>query len=1027
MEALFPVNTRLSMIGTFAAGWCATGATSAQPIDATPALDTVVVTGTRIRRDDFNAPTPTTALDADDLHAMGIVNIGDAMMQLPQNVSTNSPTTGAGWVQPGGAFFAGAMLPNLRGLNPFFGSRTLTLVDSRRHVPTNQGDGVDLNFVPMILVERMEVVTGGASGSYGSGAISGVANVLLDRSLDGIRARADFGRTEAGDDDVYGGFALGLPVGQRGHFVLGFEDQRTDAIADCSQARDWCSQNYGTISNPAFPDGVNPQWLRTGGLRQSWNSHNGIFYIPRYGGRVPNTDTAVPLEVTPAGTGLQEWQTGTWGDGPGNGSPNTGIAIGGSGEGVYDDATMRTGVHRTSAYLALTYDLSDRLGFFFDASAGSVESFSPSQIVEANGACMSADYAFLAQNPAALSLFAAPANLNCRAGVPPNQPFNGILTKKNWENQLDTYNLTTTDLTRSAFGFDGPVGESAWTWEAYYQYGQSERMQYINDLRAVTRYNLAFDAVLDSAGTPVCRSIRDGTLPPGYPSADALALRTGCEPLNIFGQTPLSAATHGYAFGYVREDTTVQQEIIEATVSGPVFGGFGAGPVALAAGVSLRTESIANIAAEELGDALRRDVAVQFGDSFSGDVEVVEYFAEIDLPFFERFNLNVAARRSEYANTAGAGTGIEGQRSNHDFDTWKVSGAWDVVDSVALRFSRSRDARAPNFRELYYRQLSVPEGFLCNNAWTNNPFDPCTADLRGDPGVIPEESDTLTLGLVVTPPGRSVRFAVDYYEITIDNALTSANSFRVLDGCFRGDQSLCELITGTPQATLTASSSIPCPATCFSNIESFVTTAFNFRRYDFSGADFSADWIKTLRAGSLELRFLANRTFHQRVWPNVTNPSETFDLAGTTGAPTQFVGDWAAAADLTANVLATWRRDRLAITGQVRYVADGVNDLLLVGPDDPRYEITVARSSNQTVNVNAVPSYEVYTLSGSYNFALAAGRNLELYGVINNLRDEDPPLIGGNRGFSAGGVGGAQPQFFDTLGRTYRLGVRMAF
>jgi outer membrane receptor protein involved in Fe transport len=1015
------------LIGAVAAGCGAAGAARAQPIDPQAAFDEIIVTGTRIRRDDFNSPTPTAALDADDLEAMGIVNIGDALMQLPQNVNTNSPTTGAGWTQPGGAFFAGAMLANLRGLNPFFGSRTLTLVDSRRHVPTNQGDGVDLNFIPMILSERVEVVTGGASASYGSGAIAGVTNVLLDRGLDGIRARVDFGRTEGGDDDAYGGVAFGTPVGQLGHLVFGVEHQQAAAIPACSQARGWCALGYGTIANPRFPDGQNPQFVRTEGLRQSWNSHNGIFYIPAYGGRVPNTDAVVPLEVTPAGTGLQDWQTGSWGDGAGNGNPNTAIAIGGSGEGIYDDTTMRTDVDRASAYLAFTYDVSDRLGFFFDVSGGSVESFSPSQSVEANGGCLRADYAYLPQNLAAQSLFTVPANRNCRAGVPPSQPFNGILTKKNWENQLDTYNLTTTDLLRSAFGFDGQIGGSMWTWEAYYQYGQSERLQYINDLRAVTRYLLAFDAVLDSSGNPVCRSIRDDTLPPGYPPADALALRNGCTPLNIFGQAPLSEAVQGYAFGFVREDTTVEQQIIEATVSGPLFDGFGAGPISLAAGLSLRAESIANIAAEELSDALRRDVAVQYGDSFSGEVDVLEYFAEIDLPFFERFNLNVAARRSEYANTAGAGTGIEGQEFDHEFATWKVGGQWDIVDSVALRFSRSRDARAPNFRELYYRQVSAPGGFFCMNPWMNNLLEPCIADLRGEPGLVPEESDTLTLGLVVAPRGRSVRFAVDYYEITIDDALTSASSSRVIEGCYRGDQSLCNEITGTTMRTLSPTSPIPCPATCFSDIEGFVSTAFNFRRYHFSGVDFSADWIKTLKSGNLQLRLLANRTLHQRIWPNVNNASETYDLAGTTGAPTQFVGDWAAAADLTASVMATWRRDNFSITGHIRYVADGVNDLLLVGPDDPRYDITVPRTTNQTVNVNTVPSYEVYTLSGSYDFALAGDRSLQLYGVINNLLDEDPPLIGGSRGFSAGGVGGAQPQFFDTMGRTYRVGVRMEF
>ena len=96
-------------------------------------------------------------------------------------------------------FFIGSTLANLRGLNPFFGTRTLTLVDSRRFIPTTQGDAVDLNFIPSIMIQRMETVTGGASAAYGSGAISGVVNIILDKRLQGIKFDADYGLTDRGD------------------------------------------------------------------------------------------------------------------------------------------------------------------------------------------------------------------------------------------------------------------------------------------------------------------------------------------------------------------------------------------------------------------------------------------------------------------------------------------------------------------------------------------------------------------------------------------------------------------------------------------------------------------------------------------------------------------------------------------------------------------------------------------------------------------------------------------------------------
>jgi outer membrane receptor protein involved in Fe transport len=1015
--------------------------------------DEVTVTGTRIRQDDFSTPTPTTVVDSEYLDNLGIVNLGDAMVQMPQNVGSNAPTTGAGFFGPGGNFFSGSTLANLRGLNPFFGSRTLTLVDTRRHVPTNQGDGVDLNFVPTVLVDRMEVVTGGASASYGSGAIGGVTNILLDRDLEGIRAEVDYGETDAGDGaDTHVAFAFGTSIGENGHFVVGIEDQQADPILWCTQARDWCAENYGTITNPNFPDGVNAQNVHAAGMRQSWNSHNGIFYIPRFDpdgpagplpARVPNTNTTVPLEVTASGTGLQSYATGLWGDGVINaqttavgGSANTATAIGGSGEGIYDDTQLKTEIDRLVGYFAFTYDISDRLGFFFDGSGGSADVFSPQYTQDANGFCMTADNAYLPTNTAAAALFAVPTNLNCRAGVPPTAPFNGILTKKNWEDQLNTHNLTTTDLVRYAFGFDGQFGESTWTWDAYYQYGQSERMQYVNEIRALIRYNLAFDSVIDNRpgsptlGQPVCRSIRDNTLPPGYTTTEGQTLRNGCTPVNIFGVAPLSAAQKGYAFGYLREDTTVEQEIVEATASGEIAQ-IGGRAVQMAVGASVRTESIANIAAEELGNTLRTDFLIQYGDSFSGDVDVVEYFAEIDVPLFARFNVNVAGRKSEYEDTAGAGTGVEGQQFVYDIDTWKVSGAWDVVDPIRIRFSQSHDARAPNFRELYYRQLIHSGGVFgfCNNPWTSNPFDACNSDLRGGLELVPEESDTATIGIVITPVGGNLRFAIDYYEIDLNEAITPASTALVLEGCRTGDPVFCSQMSGITQPGYNPGNTIPCPATCFGDIDTIIAKAFNYRSYEFTGADFSADWIKTLTSGTFSLRFLASRAFHQRIQTSTTNTALIEDIAGVTGAPNSFLSDWSAAADLTSNVTATWSRNNFTITGQVRYIADGVNDRQLMGPDEPGYNITALPGPgvDQTVNVNTVPSYEIYNLSGSYDFELANGSMLQLFGNVNNLFDEDPPLIGGGRGFAAGGVGGAQPQFFDTLGRTYRVGLRMAF
>jgi iron complex outermembrane recepter protein len=228
-SALHPDRSRAFAFG----GSCAlalsllgpAGAAHAQNNGAQPPqnLEEIVVTGSRIRRTtDFDTSNPTTVVDGQSMKDLGIVNLGDAISQLPSNVSSFRPeTTG------NSNFFSGSTIANLRGLNPFFGSRTLTLVNTRRFVPTNQGDGVDLNFIPSVLIDHVDSVTGGASAAYGSGAISGVENIFLNRKLDGGNVDVDTFQTTHGDGtDRHVGVAWGTKfMNDRANFVIGYEYQ----------------------------------------------------------------------------------------------------------------------------------------------------------------------------------------------------------------------------------------------------------------------------------------------------------------------------------------------------------------------------------------------------------------------------------------------------------------------------------------------------------------------------------------------------------------------------------------------------------------------------------------------------------------------------------------------------------------------------------------------------------------------------------------------------------------------------------
>ncbi len=935
-------------------------------------LEEVTVTGTRIRRDDFSNPQPTTVVGSEMLENLGIVNLGDAMASLPSNVGNNTPTA-----NPGGNFFNGANIANLRGLNPFFGSRTLTLVDSRRHVPTNQGDGVDLNFIPSILIDRMEVVTGGASASYGSGAIGGVTNILLDRDLEGGKVQVDFGTTAESDgDDVHYAAAWGTGIGDSSHLVLGFEAQDMDGIDSCARARDWCAKAVGISTNGAFATNNDPNFVVVSGQTTTSMTQAGMFPL-------------LNQQFAGNGTALSAYK------------PADVYNRGGDGRHVYEYSTLRSNVDRQVFYGSFTHDFSDSLHMFAEASVGSVETYTPQGSLDLNFGLIAGDNYYLNKLP-----------VNPCATFPGPCFFN-----KDFDAQLNTANETGTDLQRYSFGFNGDIGDTSWTWDAYYQYGESDRDQNVLDNRRARAFDFAIDVVPSIPGnynsTPVCRVTRDGMQPGSLVNP---RIAEGCKPLNIFGTGALDPAGKAYAVGQLLENTVVEQDIVEVVTSGELFQGFGAGPVRAAVGGSWRNESIANIADTSQPAHFRNDYLIQYGESFSGEVDVWEYFAELDVPVTESFGVVGAIRRSDYTNTGGIGAGpAAGKDFDYGITTWKLSGNWDVNEWLTLRGSQSRDIRAPNFRELYYGQ-DIPSGPLfgyCTNPWTgvvNQGFftltgDPCKYELRGGyQSLKPEQADTTTLGFMLQPQDMNIRFAADYYRIKIEDAITPANVQLTIDGCFAGNQSYCAQMQGTRNA-----------AGGFSDITVVSPEARNFRGYTSRGVDLTADWSDEFSFGLLNSRVIASRVLEQLIQPNEATPSLVRDIAGVVGSTNGFLADWSSAPGWTAQWITTLVSGPLTVSTQARWVKEGKVFADRFGPQDTGYNSKLVNS----ISDNGLPNYVVWTLSGSYDFAIGE-TNLNVFGTVNNLFDKDPPLSGV-------GVGGTSSVFYDTLGRSYRVGLRATF
>ncbi len=380
-------------------------------------IEEVLITGTRIQLPgNYTAANPLSTITAEEMRRLGIVNVADAITTLvPQDISTYIPTltddfqtyTGndtGGVGGPGsgnlmfdrGSFFVGNTIANLRGLDPMFGSRTLTLIDGRRVVSTsNQADVIDLNTIPSNLLQRMDVVTGGASATYGSGAMAGVVNLVLNNRLTGFNLDMDYGINEAGDgDSPHVSASAGTPLfGGRGHALIGVEWQHQAAIRDCASAREWCAQSRTLFSNfagntssmPAPPStpGVSavlvplpgfegsPARFRMDNLRYSQFAPAGSIYSN-------SVDNTSGFRFTEDGTGIEEFAFGY------RGGTNISTTLNGDGPLVTSSMSMRPDTRRKTAFANFEYEFTERTAGYLQAGYATADSLSRNSYTAGN-------------------------------------------------------------------------------------------------------------------------------------------------------------------------------------------------------------------------------------------------------------------------------------------------------------------------------------------------------------------------------------------------------------------------------------------------------------------------------------------------------------------------------------------------------------------------------------------------------------------------------------------------------------------
>jgi iron complex outermembrane recepter protein len=740
---------------------------------------------------------------------------------------------------------------------------------------------------------------------------------------------------------------------------------------------------------------------------------------------------ATRYEFNAAGTALVPYNAGQYAQ-----VQTARNVLGGDGRSVFDGQTLMPDVDRNILYTHFNYDINDSLRFTSDLSWGKVDTANLQATPSNISLCIRPDNAFLPLLDApSRALLTGAANQAVAAASPcgtsgPGTTFpwapaaqNAIITKDFSTQQLQRIE-TEAEVYRLVAGVTGDIGKSeTWTWDAYYQLGHATRDQIGQDYRTQYRFLMAIDSVINPlTGQPDCR-VNVASIPTAvYPFAGMPAsLIQGCKPINPFGQT-MSAAAHDYAFDPLEEFNTIDQQVFAGSVSGDLWKGWGAGPMIGAAGVEYRVEELDNLTSKTRPQAHRDDMSLTFGNDFGGETKISEAFFEVELPLLadkpgaDLWNINTAVRRTHYDNTETrySNGAVNGQ---HDVTSWKVAMTYDPVEWVRVRASRSLDLRAAGFRELYYQQSiqsGAPNGRLVN-PYTRVANDEAFVLLSGSADVLPETANTNTFGVVFSPQewAQGLQFSVDYYEIKLKNGIQRGSSQLVADNCRTATgpnptptqwAALCPLLTFGPNVTVPGD-----------NVASVQAPYYNDAPYEAAGVDFAGNYSFDIGGSrQMSIRLMASHALKQQVVIGTARLER--DLAGQTGNE-GFLPDYTSAAEWSVNLIAGYSSGPLSVTTQGRYTSSGTLDQVSPRRDssDPLYNPLLVNS----IVDNSVPAYFTQNVTASYDF-MVRDTETEVWMSVNNIWDKDPP-------FSAGGTGGINGIFYDTLGRSYRLGVRLNF
>ncbi|TMO08005.1 TonB-dependent receptor [Pseudoalteromonas sp. S327] len=881
-------------------------------------IERVEVTGSRILREGAIAPAPVTVISGEQLINTGAVNIGEALNNLPALGNTYSMANSGRFIGT-----AGLNILDLRNMGT---DRTLVLVNGKRHVSSSAGSqAVDTNTIPSVWVERVEIITGGASAVYGADAVTGVVNFILKDNIEGM----DFSVTRGfADLNSYNNEKATFSYGSnfdndRGNAAFAIEYSGQDSLNALDHP--WTSTSFSSLPNQAQTD----ENKNSADFPDKILTPNAGYFAINDAGVYALEDPSKFINSFNPDSSARDLYIGN------NADPYSCAECDFFNLGQFEE--IQPEFERYNVNFKVNYDVTDDLNVYFDA-----------KYVNSQGESIGQPAFFFFDSDNSIKIDNPYLDPDIKARMQ-EEGVDSIMVNRMMSDLGRRVENNTRETTRFVTGLKGTVFED-WELDTSVVYGQTDLERENGANMILANYFNALDAVEDADGNIVCRS--------------AAAQADGCVPVNIMGFGAPSQQAIDYINTVSVGTSTIKQTVVSGSLANGAIFELPAGYVGVAFGAEYRKEE----SETKEPDNAEGTFFNALGED-KGSFNVREVFFEAtmpiltDLPLIQDLVFDTAVRHADYS-TIGEAT------------SWKLGLDWTVNDELRVRVTQSAALRAPNISEVFgaasqtFYNVEDPcraENIAnLSNAATrtancaalgvasdfNSGYDSASLDglTSGNRDVKGEESTSTTVGIVYQPEFlENAVLTIDYWEIDLENAIDTIDAQEILDRCVDSttgiDNQYCNLITRNASG----------------EISLIQNSVLNVAGQKASGVDFELGYDFDALEGSFKTRLIGTYLIERKDYPFQDDPSSYIEYAGTTGE-----------AKWQTNLSVSYVMDNFYSTVETRFISEV----------DLYTNVELASNSNPS-NQMSYGKYFITDMTVGYNFDSGLGVKVGVDNLFN--------------------------------------------